>query len=124
MFITCTKYKFIRIENCSNCGKVVAGATQKSFEFLFPLWSLKKNRGGVYLFRTKGNVKSSKIEVDIVSDIGILIMLLLVMVTKMMIILLLVLLLLTTNESNNYNNCNNYNNVIIIEIIINEKRLK
>ena len=102
----------------------MAGTTQESFEFLFPLWSLKKNRGGVYWFRTKGNVKSSKIEVDIIRDIGILIMLLLVMVTKMMIILLLVLLLLTTNESNNYNNCNNYNNVITIEIIINEKRLK
>ena len=47
-------------------------------------------------------MKSSKIEVDIVSDTGILIMLLLVMITKMMIMFLLVLLLLllTTNESN------------------------
>ena len=35
-------------------------------------------------------MKSSKLEIDIVSDTGILIMLLLVMVAKMMIILLLV----------------------------------
>ena len=95
----------------------MAGITQKSFETLFPLWSLKKNCGGVYWFRTKGNIW--KIEVDIVSDTGISIMLPLVMITKMMIILLLVLLLLllTTNESNN---CNNYNNndVLIIKIII------
>ena len=64
-------------------------------------------------------MKSSKIEVDIVSDTGILIMLLLVMITKMMIIFLLVLLLLllTTNESSD---CNNYNinNVLIVKIII------
>ena len=63
-------------------------------------------------------MKSSKIEVDIVSDTGILIMLLLVMITKMIILLpVLLLLLLTTNESNN---CNNYNNndVLIIKIII------
>ena len=63
-------------------------------------------------------MKSSKIEVDIVSDTDILIMLLLLMITKMM---------LTTNESNNYNNYNN-NNVLIMKIIIvmhyNEKRLK
>ena len=63
-------------------------------------------------------MKSSKIEVDIVSDTGILIMLLLVMITKMIILLLvLLLLLLTTNESNNCNNYNN-NNVIIIKMIM------
>ena len=62
-------------------------------------------------------MNSSKIEVDIVSDTGIVIMLVLLMITKMMIILLLVLLLLllTTNESNNCNNYNN-NNVLIIKI--------
>ena len=65
-------------------------------------------------------MKSSKIEVDIVSDTGISVMLLLVMITKMMIILLLVLLLLllATNESNN---CNCNNNVLIIKIIIKMK---
>ena len=64
-------------------------------------------------------MKSSEIQVDIVSDTDILIMLLLLMITTMMIILLLVLLLLllTTNESNNCNNYNN-NNVLIIKIII------
>ena len=41
-------------------------------------------------------MKSSKIEIDIISDTDILIMLLLLMITKMMIILLLVLLLLRT----------------------------
>ena len=81
---------------------------------------LKENRGGVYWFRTKGNIrKAQKKEVDIVSHTGILIMLILVMITKIMIILLLVLLLLllTTNKSNN---CNNYNNsnVLIIKIVI------
>ena len=63
-------------------------------------------------------MKSSKIELDIVSDTGVLIMLLLVMITKMIVLLLvLLLLLLTINESNN---CNNYNNsdVLIIKIII------
>ena len=87
----------------------MAGIRQKSFETLFPLWYLKKNWWK--------HMKSSKIEVDIVSDTGILIMLLLV-ITKMIILLLvLLLLLLTTNESNN---CNNYNNnkVLIIKIII------
>ena len=49
-------------------------------------------------------MKSSKIEVDIVSDTGI-IMLLLVITTKMMIILLLVLLLLLVNP-NESDNCN------------------
>ena len=62
-------------------------------------------------------MKSSKIEIDIISDTDILIMLLLPMITKMMIILLLVLLLLTTNESNNCNNYNN-NNVLIIKMIV------
>ena len=42
-------------------------------------------------------MKSSKIEIDIISDTDILIMLLLLMITKMMIILLLVLLLLRTH---------------------------
>ena len=97
----------------------MAGITQKGCLTLFPLWSLKKNRGAVYWFKTTGNMKSSKIEVDIVSDTDILIMLLLLMITIMMIILLLVLLLLllTTNESNNCNNHNN-NNAIIIKTII------
>ena len=64
----------------------------------------------------KETYKKLKIEVDIVSDTGILIMLLLVMITKMIILLLvLLLLLLTTNESNNCNNYNN-NNVLIIKI--------
>ena len=67
-------------------------------------------------------MKSSKIEVDIVSDTGISIMLIFVTITKMMIILLLVLLLLplTTNESNNCNNYSN-NNVLIIKILITRK---
>ena len=38
----------------------MAGITQKSFETLFPLWSLKKNRGGVYWFRTKGNIQKAQ----------------------------------------------------------------
>ena len=63
-------------------------------------------------------MKSSKIEVDIVSDTDILQMLLLLMIVIMIIILLLVLLLLAaiTNESDN--NFDNYNNVIIMKIII------
>ena len=95
----------------------MAGITQKSFETLFPLWSLKKTVVGYIDLEQKETYKKLKIEVDIVSDTGILIMLLLV-ITKMIILLLvLLLLLLTTNESNN---CNNYNNndVLIIEIII------
>ena len=62
-------------------------------------------------------MKSRKIEVDIVSDTGILIMLLLIIMTKMKIIQLLVLLLLLliTNESNN---CINYNNNIVLTIKI------
>ena len=88
----------------------MAGIRQKSFETLFPLWYLKKNWWK--------HMKSSKIEVDIVSDTGILIMLLLVMITKMIILLLvLLLLLLTTNESNDCNNYNN-NNALIVKIII------
>ena len=95
----------------------MAGITQKSFETLFPLWSLKKTVVGYIDLEQKETYKKLKIEVDIVSDTGILIMLLLV-ITKMIILLLvLLLLLLTTNESNN---CNNYNNndVLIINIII------
>ena len=95
----------------------MAGITQKSFETLFPLWSLKKTVVGYIDLEQKETYKKLKIEVDIVSDTGILIMLLLV-ITKMIILLLvLLLLLLTTNESNN---CNNYNNndVLIIKIII------
>ena len=63
-------------------------------------------------------MKSSKIEVDIVSDTGIF-MLLLVMITKLMIILLLVLLLLllTTNKINNCKTENN-SDVLIIKTII------
>ena len=53
----------------------------------------------------KETYEKLKIEVDIVSDTGILIMLLLLLV--------LLLLLLTTNGSNNYNNYNN-NDVLII----------
>ena len=64
-------------------------------------------------------MKSSKLEIDVVSDTDNLIRLLLLMITIMMIILLLVLLLLlpTTNESNNCKNCKS-NNVAIIKIII------
>ena len=87
----------------------MAGITQKSFETLFPLWSLKKSVVGYIDLEQKEIYKKLKIEVDIVSDTGILIMLLLV-ITKMIILLLvLLLLLLTTNESNN---CNNYNVLI------------
>ena len=79
----------------------MAGITQKSFETLFPLWSLKKTVVGYIDLEQKETYKKLKIEVDIVSDTGILIMLLLV-ITKMIILLLvLLLLLLTTNESNN-----------------------
>ena len=59
------------------------------------------------------HMKSSKIEVDIVSDAGNLIIILLVMITNMMIILLLVLLLLLL-ITNKYNN----NSALIIKIII------
>ena len=94
----------------------MAGITQKSFETLFPLWSLKKTVVGYIDLEQKETYKKLKIEVDIVSDTGILIMLLLVI--KMIILLaVLLLLLLTTNESSN---CNNYNNndVLIIKVII------
>ena len=76
----------------------------------------KKPWWGILISNYRKHMKSSKIEVDIVSDTDIWIMLLLLMITKMMIMLLLVLLLLllTTNERNN---CNNYN-ILIIEIII------
>ena len=53
-----------------------AGITQKSFETLFPLWSLKKTVVGYIDLEQKKHTKSSKIEVDIVSETGILIMLL------------------------------------------------
>ena len=68
-------------------------------------------------------MKSSKIEVDIVSHAYILTMVLLLMITIIMIILLLVLLmlLLTTNESNN---CDDYNNKNIIIIKIKTIKMK
>ena len=92
----------------------MAGITQKSFETLFPLWSLKKTVVGYIDLEQKETYKKLKIEVDIVSDTGILIMLLLVMIKKMKILLLL-LLLLTTNESSNFNSYNN-KDVLIIKI--------
>ena len=104
----------------------MAGITQKSFETLFPLWSLKKTVVGYIDLEQKETYKKLKIEVDIVSDTGIVIILLLLMITKMMIILLvmitilllvLLLLLLTTAESNDCNNYNN-NNVLIMKIMI------
>ena len=61
----------------------------------------------------KETYEKLKIELDIVSDTGILTMLLLVMITKMIILLLvLLLLLLTTNESSNSNSYNNINVLI------------
>ena len=66
----------------------MAGITQKSCVTLFPSWSLKENRGGVYRFKTTGNMKSSKIVVNVVRDTDILIMLLLLMIAIMLIILL------------------------------------
>ena len=68
MFITYTKYKFIKIKNCSNCGR------------------LKKTVVGYIYLEQKETYKKLKIEVDIVSDTGILIMLLLVMITKMILL--------------------------------------
>ena len=60
----------------------MAGITQKSFEALFPLWSLKKTMVGYIDLEQKETHKKLKIEVDI----GILIMLLLVMITKMILL--------------------------------------
>ena len=93
----------------------MAGITQKTCVTLFPLWSPKKSEWwGILIKNNRKHMKSSKIEVDIVSDADILIMLLLLMITIMIILLLvLLLLLLTTNESNN---CNN--NIITIIITI------
>ena len=66
----------------------MAGITQKSFETLFPLWSLKKTVVGYIDLEQKETYKKLKIEVDIVSDDtgGILITLLLVMITKMILL--------------------------------------
>ena len=64
----------------------MAGITQKSFQTLYPLQSLKKNVVGYIDLEQKEIYKKLKIEVDIVSDTGILIMLLLVMITKMILL--------------------------------------
>ena len=65
----------------------MAGITQKSFETLFPLWSLKKTVVGYIDLEQKETYKKLKIEVDTVSDTGILILLiLLVMITKMILL--------------------------------------
>ena len=74
--------------------------------------------GGYIGLEQRETYEKLKIELDIVSDTGILTMLLPVIITKMIILLLaLLLLLLSTNESSN---CNSYNNinVLIIKIII------
>ena len=65
---------------------VTAGIMQKSFDTLFPLWPLKKTVVGYIDLEQKERYKKLKIEVDIVSDTGILIMLLLVMITKMILL--------------------------------------
>ena len=64
----------------------MAGITQKSFETLFPLWSLKKTVVGYIDLKQKETYKKLKIEVDIVSNTGILIILLLVMITKVILL--------------------------------------
>ena len=64
----------------------MAGITQKIFETLFPLWSLKETVVGYIDLEQKETYKNLKIEVDIVSDNGILIMLFLVMITKMILL--------------------------------------
>ena len=46
----------------------MAGITQKSCITLFPLWSLKKNSGGVYWYKTTGNIWKAQ-KYIIVSDI-------------------------------------------------------
>ena len=71
----------------------MAGITQKSWVALFPSWSLKKRWWGILIQNNRKYMKSSKIEVDIVSNTDILLMLLLIIII-MRIILLLVLLLL------------------------------
>ena len=93
----------------------MAGITQRSCVTLFSLWSLKKMWWGILIYNNRQHMKSSKIEVDIVSDTDILIMLLLLMITIIMLLVVLLLLPLTTKESNNYNNYNN--NVIILKMI-------
>ena len=60
----------------------MAGITEKCFETLFELWSLKKTVVVYIDLEQKETYKKLKIEVDIVSDTGVLIMLLLVMITK------------------------------------------
>ena len=64
----------------------MAGITQKIFETLFPLWSLKKTAVEYIDLEQKETYKKLKIDVDIVSDTGILIMLLLVMISKMILL--------------------------------------
>ena len=64
----------------------MAGITQKIFETLFPLWSLKKTVVEYIDLEQKETYKKLKIDVDIVSDTGILIMLLLVMIPKMILL--------------------------------------
>ena len=64
----------------------MAGITQKSFETLFALWSLKKTVVGYIDLEQHEIYKKLKIEVDVVSDTGILVMLLLVMTTKMILL--------------------------------------
>ena len=64
----------------------MAGITQKSFETLFPLWSLKKTVVGYIDLEQKETYEKLKMEVDIVSDTGILIMLLIVMIIKMILL--------------------------------------
>ena len=64
----------------------MAGITQKSFEILFSFWSLKKTVVGYIDLEQKEAYRKLKIEVDIVSDTGILIMLLFVMITKMILL--------------------------------------
>ena len=64
----------------------MARITQKSFETLFPLWSLKKAVVGYIDLEQKETYKKLKIELDIVGDTGILIMLLILMITKMILL--------------------------------------
>ena len=64
----------------------MAGITEKCFETLFGLWSLKKTVVVYIDLEQKETYKKPKIEVDIVSDTGVLIMLLLVMITKMILL--------------------------------------
>ena len=64
----------------------MAGITEKCFETLFELWSLKKTVVVHIDLEQKETYKKLKIEVDIVSDTGVLIMLLLVMITKMILL--------------------------------------